>query len=280
MNGMLGHKSTPLFIPSELGALFCMYFSPSSNSNTQCIVHIPAFAEEMNKSRHIVAMQARAFTEQGYSVLVIDLWGTGDSQGDFSEVTWDIWLSNVTSAVNWLQQQGYKSINLWGLRSGALLAIDFINKNSCCIDKLICWQPVLNGEQFLMQFLRLRVAAAMMDKTKSGEKTSDLKDQLLKGYSVEVAGYSLNPKLVIPMLSVKAKQMSLNNVNLCQVFELSDEEELEGSHITTQWIKQLTELGVNISFDVVNGHPFWVTQEILESTRLIKLCSQRLAECH
>ncbi len=277
---MLGHKITPLFIPSELGSLFCMYFSPSSNSHSQCILHIPAFAEEMNKSRHMVTMQARAYTEQGYSVLVIDLWGTGDSQGGFSEATWSIWLSNITSAVNWLQQQSYQSINLWGLRSGALLAIDFINKNGSCIDKLICWQPVLNGEQFLMQFLRLRVVAAMMDKTKSREKTSALKDQLLNGHSVEVAGYSLNPELVIPMLSVKAKQMSLNNVNLCQVFELNDEEELEGNHMTAQWIKQLTELGINVSFDVVNGPPFWVTQEISESSRLIKLCSQRLVECH
>lgn len=277
---MLGHKITPLFIPSELGALFCMHFVPGSKSNSQCILHIPAFAEEMNKSRHMVAAQARAFAEQGYSVLVIDLWGTGDSQGEFSEATWDIWLSNITSAINWLQQQGYKSINLWGLRSGVLLAIDFIKKNSCSIDKLICWQPVLNGEQFLMQFLRLRVAAAMMDKTKTKEKVSDLKEQVFNGLTLEVAGYSLNPELVIPMLSIQAKKNCSMDVNQCHIFELIEGDNVEGNFATTQWVHQLTELGINVSLDIMNDPPFWLTQDISESTRLIELSSQRLSECH
>ena len=277
---MLKHKMTPLFIPSDLGSLFCMHFLPSSNHKQQCILYIPAFAEEMNKTRHMVAMQTRAFTEQGYAVLVLDLWGTGDSQGGFSEATWDVWLSNIGTAVKWMQNEGYKSLSLWGLRVGALLAIDFLHKNNSPINNLICWQPVLNGELFVMQFLRLRVASSMVDKTLTQEKTSDLKAQLLSGQSVEVAGYSLNPQLIIPMLSVHATQLSLNNTNVCHIFELKEGEELEGSLMTTQWVKQLTEAGVKVSFDIVKGQPFWVTQEISESTRLIKQSSKRLSECH
>ena len=69
----------------------------------KAIIHIPAFAEEMNKSRRMLAMQAQAFAGQGYAVLVLDLFGTGDSSGDFGEATWDIWLQNIDTALVWLK---------------------------------------------------------------------------------------------------------------------------------------------------------------------------------
>jgi len=274
---MLQYKITPLFISSKQGKLFAMYYTPITSNRSKCILHIPAFAEEMNKSRHMVAMQAQAWADQGYAVLILDLWGTGDSQGDFSEATWDIWLSNIVTAVEWLQEKQYLSISLWGLRSGILLALEYIQKHSPKIDKLICWQPMLNGELFIMQFLRLRIAASMMNKNQPQEKTSDLKQQLLNGQNVEVAGYLLNPELVIPMISVQAKSIGINNVKSINIFELVQGNEVTESHVTNQWITQLTESKNKVSLDVIiDNSYFWSTQEITESVDLIKLSSERV----
>jgi len=274
---MSQYKITPLFISSTRGSLFAMYYTPIISNGSQCIIHIPAFAEEMNKSRHMVAMQAQAWAEQGYAVLVLDLWGTGDSQGDFSEATWDIWLNDIDTAVKWLQEKEYISINLWGLRSGVLLALDYLQKHGLNIDKFICWQPVLNGELFIMQFLRLRIAAAMMNKNKTQEKTSELKQQLLNGQSVEVAGYFLNPELVIPMISVQAKSININSVKQINIFELVQGNEVVESHVTNQWIKKLTGNKNKVSLDVIiDNSYFWLTQEITESIDLIKLSSERV----
>jgi len=155
----------PLFIPGQTGELFALYYPPASGGQPKKVfLHIPAFAEEMNKSRRMVALQARAFAQHGYGVLVMDLLGTGDSFGNFSEATWLIWQQDIDTAIRWIVKQVAESINLWSLRIGVLLAMDFVANSSAKIDKLICWQPVLNGETFVMQFLRLRVAAAMMDK--------------------------------------------------------------------------------------------------------------------
>lgn len=272
---MLKYKVTPKFIISELGSLFAMHFSPVIDS-PQCILHIPAFAEEMNKSRHMVAMQARMFAEQGYSVLVFDLWGTGDSQGEFSEATWDIWLNNIDIAINWLREKQYESISLWGLRSGALLAMDYLHQYRATIDKLICWQPVLNGEQFIMQFLRLRIAAAIMDKNAPQEKTSDLKKQLLDGNSLEVAGYQLNPELVNPVMAIRAQQLNLKTVKQCHVFELTIGAELEASFALAKWVKVIEQEYMIVSLDIINGNLFWATQEISESPELIQLSIDRV----
>ena len=49
----------------------------------------------MNKSRRMAALQARAFAEMGFGVLQIDLFGCGDSSGDFSDARWDIWKQDL-----------------------------------------------------------------------------------------------------------------------------------------------------------------------------------------
>ncbi len=54
-------------------------------------------------------------------------------------------------------------VSLWGLRLGALLALDFareISKKK--LDRFILWQPVISGDSFLTQFLRLRLANEML----------------------------------------------------------------------------------------------------------------------
>ncbi|MDZ7782423.1 MAG: hypothetical protein U5K56_05590 [Halioglobus sp.] len=45
------------------------------------IVYLPPFGEEMNRCRAAVAEQARQFAAMGYSCILIDFYGTGDSEG-------------------------------------------------------------------------------------------------------------------------------------------------------------------------------------------------------
>ncbi len=52
----------------------------------------------MNKSRRMAALQARAFAAMGFGVLQIDLFGCGDSSGDFSDARWDIWKQDLAIA--------------------------------------------------------------------------------------------------------------------------------------------------------------------------------------
>jgi len=42
----------------------------------------------MNKSRRMVALQARALAGRGFAVLQMDALGCGDSAGDMQDATW------------------------------------------------------------------------------------------------------------------------------------------------------------------------------------------------
>ena len=116
----------PFFLPSRRGALFAIDHPPSS-AGEQAVLYIPPFAEEMNKARRMVALQAAELARSGCRVLLLDLYGTGDSAGDFRDARWEFWLDDLTRAVEWLAGQGGRRVTLLGLRAGCLLALDLLH---------------------------------------------------------------------------------------------------------------------------------------------------------
>jgi len=232
----------PIFIPASPGALFALFFPPPETTFKRAIIHIPAFAEEMHKARRMVNLQARQFAQQGYAVLLPDLFGTGDSAGDFGAASWDIWLDNLTAVIDWLQARGTESIDFWGLRSGCLLALAYAAREPQIRRNWLLWQPVLNGESFVTRFLRLRVAAGVMANQNPPETTAGLKQQLLEGVSLEVAGYSLNPALIQPMLALQAGPLPVAAVAELAIFEVVSAPEQPGSAAAAQWLAELQAL--------------------------------------
>ncbi len=165
---------------------FALY-TPAGTVPRAALLHFPAWTEEMNKSRRAVQQATQAFQANGIAVLQLDLYGCGDSPGEFEEASWAQWLNDLRHGLQWLRAALPETPALgWGLRAGALLgsALD------AELDGHLWWQPVLQGKQALQQFLRLRLAA---DMEASGAKSSmaDWKARLAQGAAVEVAGYLL-----------------------------------------------------------------------------------------
>lgn len=268
-----------LFINGSTGKLFAIYWPPNCETALgKAIIHIPAFAEEINRSRSMVALQARAFAEQGYAVLVLDLFGTGDSAGDFGEATWDIWLQNINAGIDWLKGQHVSSIYLWGLRIGALLAMDFVNRGLHPIERLIAWQPVLKGDTFITQFLRLRVAAAMMDNDAPQEKTSDLKRHILAGQFIEVAGYWLNPNLIKPLIALCADRFNWLAVKDVAIFEVVSSEDSPATLGNTELLTIFQKENINASLTKVIGEAFWANHGSNGAPDLIKTTCETIGQ--
>ncbi|KAB8057803.1 hydrolase 2, exosortase A system-associated, partial [Janthinobacterium violaceinigrum] len=153
----------PFFLPASGGQRYCLlHLPPPGRSARGGIVYVHPFAEELNKSRHVAAAQARAFAALGYSVLQIDLFGCGDSSGDFHEARWDIWHNDLHLACAWLAQRVDGPLTVWGLRLGALLALDFASRAQLPLARLLLWEPELDGRRSIDRFLRLRLAAGML----------------------------------------------------------------------------------------------------------------------
>lgn len=183
------------FIPGSQGPLLGVYFPPLASSPHKAdLLYIPPFAEEMNRSRWLVANAARRFGEAGFGTLIVDPYGTGDSAGDFVDARWDIWVEDVAGCLKWMREQRDTPCLLWGLRLGASLAVEASRAGAPC-DGLVLWQPIVRGAQFIDQFLRIAVAEAVT-KAHGARSVDGIRRALARNNETEVAGYRVHGDLI------------------------------------------------------------------------------------
>ncbi len=244
------------FIQGIQRKLFSVYYPAKQGESSKFILHIPAFAEEMNCARHVISQQSRAFADQGYSVLQIDLFGTGESTGEFSDATWDIWKLDIDSACQWLALQGANTVTFWGLRLGSLLAMDCMSSVNLKVEKLILWHPVLFGEPFVTQFLRLKTVAGIMNGSLSQVKITDLKQQIMSGQFIEVAGYLINPEMMTILMQLDVLKIDISeDVEIFLIYISNDNAPLQSKTVeATEFLKKKQCLK---SIRHVKGNSFW-----------------------
>ena len=293
----------PFFLPAAQGNRFCLYHPP--NPNLACrggFVYAPPFADEMNRARRMASLQARALADAGFGVVLIDLFGCGDSAGESGEAGWAIWKADLQLARQWLQMQLRRPIGLWGLRLGALLALNVAHDmaqnrvqnrvqnraqdGSGDIPQLILWNPVLEGKAFMTQFLRLRLAGDMRSHAMRTENmrdaksmsTQDLRVLMQAGQIVEVAGYDIGPLLgpVIDTLQASALLPAAKAIDWLEIVR-SEETSLPASQTTL--IAQWQQAQIAATQHKIIGAPFWSTPETTISESLIEMsCALAVAE--
>ncbi|MGZ3184205.1 MAG: hydrolase 2, exosortase A system-associated [Telluria sp.] len=243
------------FLAATAGQRYCLHHEPPGPVRG-AVLYVHPFAEEMNKSRHMAALQARAFAAAGYAVLQLDLLGCGDSSGDFAHASWHAWLEDVALGARWLRGRHGCRVSLWGLRLGGLLAAQAASEAVDGVDSLLLWAPVREGEAFLNQFLRLRSAAGMLGSV-AREPPRAVRTALAQGHSVEVAGYDLAPALaegiaaaVLSRCRPRADRAAWIDIGI----HAGDPQSLAG---------------VETAYDTLAGPAFWNTQEIATCPALV-----------
>lgn len=285
-------SSRAFFLPVEAAGparrLFALHDAPPVGVPVRgALLYLPPFAEEMNKSRRMAALQARAAAAAGWHVLRIDLTGTGDSEGDFADANWAAWLADVAAARAWLAAEARHEPWLWGLRLGAVLASQAAAGRPA--PGLLLWQPLLQGRGALQAFLRLKAGAAWLAqgsadapagaRSAPGQPAGPARpaeptplQQLQAGQAVEIAGYTLAPALALPMgEAVFAPPPAPARV---LAFELSPR---DGATLSPALGRALEPLGERARAAVVAGPSFWAAQEIETAPALIEATLAALA---
>ncbi len=116
------------FRSGSAGPVFEVLHPPGGTPCRGTVLYVQPFAEEMNKSRRMAALQARQLAGQGFAVLMPDPYGCGDSGDDFSNARGDIWRQGLVQGIHWLRQTYPGPLALWGLRTGCLLVSDVFQR--------------------------------------------------------------------------------------------------------------------------------------------------------
>jgi len=257
----------PLYLPVGSRKIFCLHHVASGVARG-AVVYVPPFAEEMNKSRRMAAMQARALAAGGWHVLQFDFDGTGDSEGEFSDASWAGWLDDIAASRAWLAQQTGFDPWLWGLRLGGLLATVSVKQHSA--PGLVLWQPVLSGRQHLQQFLRLKAGAEWLAAGREAEALAKPMELLQAGNPVEVAGYGVSPALALPMAEANLELPA--ELPRLAWFEVSPREGAGLAPASERLVGPRRDRS-GVQLQAVQGPSFWQTLEIETAPALISATS-------
>lgn len=260
----------PAFIESLHGRIFVSEFLPDADRDRgHVVVFVPPFAEEMNRSRRMLAVQARALAASGVRSVVFDLPCTGDSEGDFGAARWDMWCDSVATVVEWSTAQQDDSFSLIATRLGAMLAFDAGRGVVGDASRIVLWQPCTSGKSFLRQFLRLRLASQLSANQADRETVGQLMDRFAAGEATEVAGYEVAAELAVAIeAAVLTVPPGVGNVPI-DWFEIVAATDAPVPVAARNAADRIAADQATVNMRTVTGDRFWDTVETTVAPQLV-----------
>ena len=263
----------PVVIQGTRGPLIAFYHPPHAAVPPRGgVLVVPAFAEEMNRCRAMVTLQAAQLSALGYGCLVIDPFGTGDSAGEFVEASWEQWREDLLQGAAWLQQQGLGCQTLWGLRLGALMAAQLAAELPQ-VNRLLLWQPVVAGKLYWTQFLRIRIAAEM-GQPGGVKSTEELRQRSQRGEPVEVAGFEVGAALAQRLDTLVMPDAAALQGKQLHWFEVLADAEAVVPRANAKLVESLQAQGLAVRVETAIGPAFWQVHERDVAPELIRATTQ------
>jgi len=237
----------------------------ADRSQQQAIVFIPPFAEEMNKSRHIISATMRKLNAAGYSCYLLDNYGTGDSEGDLDSATMTIWRDDLQQLLTLLAKRGIRNVSFIAIRFGTLQLFDLLNQYELPLPlgRVVLWQPFFDLAKFWQQFARIKVAEAMASGSKLSQKQLEL--QLEQAQTIEIAGYPISPAFYHSLLQANTAFPSQLSDAALYWLETS---QLESVAVPVEKMRQQLQSLCQLKFHQLKDEPYWQTTELADATHL------------
>jgi exosortase A-associated hydrolase 2 len=235
----------------------------SAAPSGQTLLILPPFAEEANRSRRLFSELCQQLAANGWSCYLPDFYGTGDSQGDFTDIDLNLWQQDLCQ---WLARAKLQQpVHLLACRFGALqlLAMWPALLQQLQPGKLLFWQPQLDSQKFLQQLFRQHQASNLLLADKAPSASQLLDNDL----TVEIAGYCITPNFYRQITALKPDLSQLQHRTLCWL-ELSTLPQLP-LPVAKVW-QQLAADPATSSQQLLALPAFWLQQEPLPAAALIE----------
>lgn len=256
------------FIQGAKGPIFVLVRKPQA-AVRGCVLVVPPFAEEMNKSRRMTTVTALALAKCGIATVVPDVHGTGDSGGEFEEADWSTWLTDLACVARWCGDTGCAVTGALAIRLGAALAASAFSASMIApVATSVLWQPIFDGRRWLTQFLRLRIAAALAEQDRK-ETMRELLGRLRAGEVIEVAGYRLSARLAMDIDASAPPEVLPTQLGAVHWFEVIREPGTALSTAATQYGERAHAAAQRFVAQTAVGDPFWGSTEIVLNESLI-----------
>ncbi len=254
------------YFTGSRGRLYMADF-PALGESCGVILYVHPFAAEASHSRRVITDLARQLSHKNYRTIIVDHYGCGDSEGDFRDARWEIWRDDLLSVCRWLGEEGHRSVTLWGLRMGALLATEVATLSPLRVERLLLWQPVLSGAPMLNTFVRSNlnpedVPAGLAEKLSDAEQRRSLS----LSEPVNIDGYMLSPELIRALDAAKLETFGARlsaPVHWLRVLRDDTDKPSPGSE---RLIQNWRARGLQVETDEVISWPVWSIPSTAKTT--------------
>ena len=252
---------TAEFIDTAEGRLFVVERAPLDPRGGTTLLVSP-LGDEMNKSRALFTQLGISLAREGRALIVVDLFGTGDSEGNFEDASIERWSKNLDALATWSSQRGYAIDSIVAVRFGCLLAAHWARNTNRQFASTVFWQPVLNGAQIVSQWLRVRVAASMFDGN-SKVTGAELESELKEGRSLEIGGYPLTSSFASELRSLDLTRLLCAGLGDLHLFEIGSGLECSPAMSRLAQTREFRQMSM------IAGDAFWSATEIVQNPELI-----------
>lgn len=207
----------------RLGAdrIFAFMHPPQGAVRGGAVICAP-LAEEKLWAHRVLVCFARELAERGFAVLRFDFRGEGDSDRTFERSDLDSRIADTHAAIDELRLRfpGLPQLALVGLRLGATIAAAAAATRPD-VDRLLLWDPVTDGADYMQTVLRTNLMAQMALHRKVVEDREALIARLGRGETVNVEGYALSEPLFRQVSGLKLADLLAAGPRPCRLVSIA-----------------------------------------------------------
>lgn len=201
----------------------------------------PLFDER--KCAHRFSYQlAKTFEKSNLYLERFDYYGTGESKGEFSDVTLESLRLDIHKVIN------NECACLIGSRFGATIAFDYCCRNASEIAMLIMIEPIINGDNYIEYLFKRQHIKNLM--------TGNDSDFSNKNGFYNIEGYKTNKEFVEQIKHINLNQITNNiNINKVGIIQIGRFPKLNSEY--ELFINSLNNKNIQTFFHVTNIPMFW-----------------------
>lgn len=200
-------------IPTRFGPaqrqMFGIHQSPPADPRHEAILLCNPFGQEAIRCHRLFKVLADRLARDGFHTLRFDYFATGDSAGEDGEGDIDCWCENIVAADQELRRMSdNRRVSWFGLRLGASIAALASARGERHPDRLLLWDPVIEGRAYLDELRDAHVAArrdAFGARWAIDKRLQALADQEARS---EALGFAISPQLRQQIEQLSAAQVA------------------------------------------------------------------------
>ena len=219
------------------------------------------FGQEAIRSHRLIRLLAERLARVGFSVLRFDYYATGDSPGADEEADIDGWIGDVLSAHAELERLSGNSSCAWlGLRLGGAIALQASSKIAHALDKIVLWDPVVDGEGYLDEIGKAHIEAIKLSYGARFSTDEKFRQVVIAESRTEAMGFPLTKRLRDQIAAFSAASLTVINASCINIFSGNLPEP------SVEFLRALKIRGINCEFTSVTTEVNWAANEMMNST--------------